>query len=242
MQANSNITLSTATFDVPGLPLPVLIRRIATARRLRLRVDHDRQLLRLTMPARGSSRAALRWAGEQRGWVEAQLAKVPPLTPFVDGAAIPFRGELLTIHREEGARRGVRQAGERLHVGGPGESLHRSVERWLIAAARDVLSAETARVAALAQVGVRSVSVGDPVSRWGSCSSAGSIRYSWRLILAPPEVLRVVVAHEVAHRLHMDHSPSFRAAEEQLFGGPVAAARGLLRELGPALRRVGRHG
>ena len=240
MRASSNITLSTATFDVPGLPLPVLVRRIATARRLRLRVDHDRQLLRLTMPARGSARVALRWAGEQRGWVEAQLAKVPAPTPFEHGSAIPFCGGVLAIHWDQAGQRGARQTGERLIVGGPKESLARSVERWLIATARDVLSTETARVSALAGVPVRSVSVGDPVSRWGSCSSAGSIRYSWRLILAPPEALRFVVAHEVAHRMHMDHSPAFRAAEERLFGGPVAGARALLRELGPALRRVGR--
>lgn len=242
MRASSNITLSTATFEVPGLPLPVLVRRIGTARRLRLRIDHDRQLLRLTMPSRGSARAALRWAGEQRDWVEAQLARAPSGMPFDHGSTIPFRGGQLTIEWEEGARRGVQRDDGRLLVGGPRESIGRAVERWLIGRARELLSEETARVAAVARVSVRSVSVGDAATRWGSCSSAGAIRYSWRLVLAPPEVLRFVVAHEVAHRLHMDHSPAFRAAEERLFGGPVSAARSLLRELGPALRRVGRRG
>lgn len=230
----------TATFEVPGLPLPVAVRRLATARRLRLRIDHDRQLLRLTLPARSSARAALRWAGEQRAWVEQQLASAPGASPFVDGATVPFRGEQLTIRWQEGARRAVRRVGPELQVGGPRPSLARSIERWLLAAAREELSAETARIAALAGVSVRSVAVGDAATRWGSCSSAGAIRYSWRLILAPPEVLRFVVAHEVAHRLHMDHSPGFKAAEERLFGGPVSDARRLLRELGPALRRVGR--
>lgn len=234
--------MSTATFEVPGLPLRVAIRRMSTARRLRLRLDHDRQLLRLTMPARGSARAALRWVGQQRAWVEQQLALAPGSIPFVDGATFPFRGGTLTIRWQEGARRGVRQVGAELYVGGPGDSLARSVERWLLVQARDELSKETARIAAAAQVDVRSVSVGDAASRWGSCSSAGAIRYSWRLILAPPEVLRFVAAHEVAHRLHMDHSPAFKAAEERLFGGPVTEPRRLLRELGPALRGVGRRG
>jgi predicted metal-dependent hydrolase len=232
--------LSTATFEVPGLPLPVAVRRLATARRLRLRIDHDRQLLRLTLPARGSAWAALRWAGEQRAWVEQQLASAPGANPFVDGATLPFRGELLTIRWQEGGRRGVRRVGAELQVGGPCPSLARLVERWLLGAAREELSAETARVAALAGVSVRSVSVGDAATRWGSCSSAGAIRYSWRLILAPPEILRFVVAHEVAHRLHMDHSPAFKAVEERLFGAQVSAVRRSLRELGPALRRVGR--
>ena len=242
MRASWNFILSTATFEVPGLPLPVAVRRLATARRLRLRIDHDRQLLRLTLPARGSARAALRWAGEQRGWVEQQLASAPGANPYVEGATVPFRGEPLTIRWNAGARRGVRRVAAELQVGGPRPSLARSVERWLLAAAREELSAETARIAALAGVSVRSVAVSDAATRWGSCSSAGAIRYSWRLILAPPEVLRFVVAHEVAHRLHMDHSPAFKAAKERLFGGPTAEARRLLRELGPALRRVGRGG
>lgn len=224
------------------MPLPVAVRRLATARRLRLRIDHDRQLLRLTLPARGSARAALHWAGEQRAWVEQQLASAPGANPYVDGATVPFRGELLTIRWQEAARRGVRRVAAELHVGGPRPSLARSVERWLLAAAREELSAETARIAAQAGVSVRSVAVGDAATRWGSCSSAGAIRYSWRLILAPPQVLRFVVAHEVAHRLHMDHSPAFKAAEERLFGCSTAEARRLLRELGPALRRVGRWG
>ncbi len=116
------------------------------------------------------------------------------------------------------------------------------MERWLITQAREELSRQTAQIARTAGVTIRSVSVGDAATRWGSCSSAGAIRYNWRLILAPPEVLRYVVAHEVAHRLHMDHSPAFKRTEAQLFGGRPDIARSILRELGPALRRVGRGG
>jgi predicted metal-dependent hydrolase len=87
---------------------------------------------------------------------------------------------------------------------------------------------------------VRSVAIGDASSRWGSCSSSGAIRYSWRLILAPPHLLDWVVAHEVAHRVHMDHSAAFRALEARLYGGDVRAARAELRALGPRLKRIGR--
>ena len=231
--------MSTAIFDVAGLPLPVALVRHHAARRLRLRVDHERRQLRLTIPPRGSARAALRWAGEQRAWVEAQLARAPTGVGFGDGAVIPFRGGRLAI-RAVGGRRKVELVGDELLVGGPIEAIGRAVERWARRAAADQLSAATAEIAQAAGVAVRSVTVGDAASRWGSCSGTGAIRYSWRLILAPPECLRFVVAHEVAHRLHMDHSAAFRAAEERLFGGPVAPARGLLRELGPTLRLVGR--
>lgn len=225
----------------PGLPLPVALIRMRRARRLRLRVDHDRGLLRLTIPWRTSAGSALEWAVQQRSWVDRQLSAAPARRPFVAGMAIPLEGGDVIIRGLPGARRGVALVDGTLEVGGPAESLGASVERWLRARARQRLSAETAAVAAAAGVSIRSVSIGDPVSRWGSCSSSGAIRFNWRLILAPPDVLRFVVAHEVAHRLHMDHSPAFKAAEERLFGGPVAGARSELRRLGPALRAVGRN-
>lgn len=231
--------MSTAIFEVSGLPLPVQLRRLSTARRMRLRVDHDRRLLKLTAPARMAPRQALRWAEEQRAWVEAQLASAPARVSLEDGSCIPFQGAPLRI-LWVGGRRGVRLDGSTLLVGGPSDSLSRTVLRWLQDQARVVLSDETARVAAVADVTIRVVSIGDPVSRWGSCSSSGNIRYSWRLILAPPECLRFVVAHEVAHRLHMDHGPAFKRAEAALFGEPVAPARLLLQRLGPSLRAVGR--
>lgn len=226
--------------DHPGLPLPVALTRMRRARRLRLRVDHDRGVLKLTVPWRTPVRSALDWAAEQREWVEGQLRAAPPARPFVDGATLPFEGGELMLRHMPGKRRGVTLVDDTLEVGGPEASLPAAVERWLRAQARLRLSEETATVAARAGVSIRSVSIGDPVSRWGSCSSSGSISYSWRLILAPPPVLRFVVAHEVAHRLHMDHSPAFKAAEERLFGGPVVQPRSELRRLGPSLRAIGR--
>jgi predicted metal-dependent hydrolase len=127
-----------------------------------------------------------------------------------------------------------------LCCGGPSSSFPARIERFLRSLARETLGAETTAAAATAGVSVRSVAVGDASSRWGSCSASGSIRYSWRLILAPPHLLRWVVAHEVAHRRHMNHGPLFRALEAELFGGDVGAARSELRALGPRLKRVGR--
>lgn len=227
--------------DHPGLPLPVALTRLRRARRLRLRVDHDRGLLKLTVPWRTSAGSALQWAAEQRDWVDRQLQSAPAAQPFVAGALIPFQGRLLTLRHDPLARRGTTVEGDELVVGGPETSFAASVSRWLKGEARRQLSEQTARIAALAGVSIRAVSIGDPVSRWGSCSSTGTIRFSWRLILAPPEVLCFVVAHEVAHRLHMNHGPDFKLAEQRLFGGDVSAARLELRRLGPSLRAVGRH-
>ena len=101
------------------------------------------------------------------------------------------------------------------------------------------MSNEAAHYAELAGSAPVSVSVGDAGTRWGSCSSAGRIRLSWRLILAPPSVRRYVVAHEVAHLVHLDHSPEFKALEARLFGPGLSEAKSGLRLIGPRLRRLG---
>ena len=116
----------------------------------------------------------------------------------------------------------------------------RRIERFLKTLALERISDDVAEFAAKAGVSVRSVAVGDASSRWGSCSSEARLRLSWRLILAPPDVRRYVVAHEVAHLKHMNHGPDFKAFEAWLFGPGVAEAKAELRRLGPRLRRVGR--
>jgi predicted metal-dependent hydrolase len=152
MPANWNIIVSTVRsdghFDHPGLPLPIAIRRVAGARSLRLRYDSTRNLLKLTCPPRTSRSAALRWAGKQRAWVDAQLAAAPPAEPIVPGATIPFEGrETLLGWKEKAPRRAALDA-DVLSCGGPIEGYARRIENFLKAAARDTLSAETAEFAA----------------------------------------------------------------------------------------------
>jgi hypothetical protein len=127
-----------------------------------------------------------------------------------------------------------------LRVGGHEAGVARRIELFLKRRALDTMSREVSDYAAAAGVTASSVSVGDAGSRWGSCSSQGKIRLSWRLILAPPQVRRYVVAHEVAHLVHLDHSARFKTLEARLFGPGLAPAKATLRRIGPRLRRVGR--
>jgi predicted metal-dependent hydrolase len=231
---------SEALFQHEDLPLPVEIRGVRGAKRLRLRLDEKRGVLKLTGPLRMNRAAALDWAAEQRGWVETQVGAMLPPEPFVPGATIPVEGAEVLLHWSERAPRTPKLELGRLACGGPQEGFARRVENYLKRRALDVLSSETAEAAERASVTLRSVSVGDAGTRWGSCSSSGRIRYSWRLILAPPEVRRYVVAHEVAHLVHMDHGPKFKALERRLFEGDADAARLLLRRVGGRLKRIGR--
>jgi predicted metal-dependent hydrolase len=206
---------------------------------MRLRLDERRGVLKLTGPMRMNRKAALAWAAEQREWVEAQIVAMQPNEPFLPGARIPLEGDEVELQWDRAAARTPRLENGKLTSGGPAEGFARRIELFLKRRALDTLSRETAEIAASAGLPVRAVAVGDADTRWGSCSSSGQIRYSWRLILAPPAARRYVVAHEVAHLRHMDHGREFKALERELFGGDANAARLLLRRVGSRLKRVG---
>lgn len=130
--------------------------------------------------------------------------------------------------------------GDRLICGGTSERLGTRVEAWLKREALAVLSADTGHFAERAGIRVAGVTIADPRRRWGSCSSRGAIMYSWRIVLAPRFVRRAIAAHEVAHRLHMNHSPAFHAANARILGEDPAPARDWLRRYGAELHLFGR--
>ena len=236
--------MSTASSDLiftgGGHSRPLTVRRSALARRMRLAVDPRDGAVKLTLPRRAPLGAALKWAESQRGWVEQALAKLPPEAPIGPGSTISFEGLAVRIEWRSDGSRTVRLDGDRLIVGGPEEMVSARVLRWLRAEAARRLDAETRAVAARAGVTVGRVRVGDPRSRWGSCSARGDIAYSWRLILMPPAVREATVVHEVAHRLHMHHGPEFHAEVERLLGRAPKAERAWLKAHGAAMQRVGR--
>lgn len=243
MPANSNIMWSSVRSEAAleaALPVPIEIRPMRSARRLRLRFDEARGTLKLTCPLRISRRAALSWALDQRDWIDEQIARAKPSEPFEPGAVLLLEGEEVRIVWDPSAPRAPALRGHELHVGGPQSGLGRRIELFLKRRALDTMSREVAEFTAAAGVNASSVSVGDAGSRWGSCSSQGKVRFSWRLILAPSEVRRYVVAHEVAHLVHLDHGAQFRALEARLYGPGLAQAKAMLRRIGPRLRRVGR--
>lgn len=214
--------------------------RHARARRAKLSVDPTSGRARLTIPRRASAKAALAWAAGQTEWLIAQRAHLPRPCPFVDGARIPFDDEVLTIAWEPGASRIVRREDDRLAVFGPPETLGRRVEAWLKREALRLLSEDSAHYAALAGVTITKVSVGDARRRWGSCAAAGAIRYNWRLVLAPSAVRRATAAHEVAHRVHMNHGAAFHALVATLYGDDPDPQRRWLKANGAALYSFGR--
>ncbi|MBE0554766.1 MAG: M48 family metallopeptidase, partial [Rhodobacteraceae bacterium] len=84
---------------------------------------------------------------------------------------------------------------------------------------------------------VTGITLRDTRSRWGSCTAAGRLMFSWRLIMAPPAVLDYVAAHEAAHLVEMNHSPAYWAVVGRIFPG-WQAQRGWLRRHGPGLHAL----
>jgi predicted metal-dependent hydrolase len=210
------------------------------ARKTKLSFDPTSGRVRLTLPPRASASKALRWAVGQRAWLDAQRALLPAPRPFVPGATLPVDDAVLTIDWRPEAPRMPRVEGALLRLGGPAEMVERRVAAWLRREALALLGEDTALYAGRAGVAVSGVSVGDPRGRWGSCAHHGAIRYSWRLVLAPRAVRRATAAHEVAHRVHMDHSPRFHALVAELFGRDPAPERAWLRAHGASLHWYGR--
>jgi predicted metal-dependent hydrolase len=222
------------------LPVPIEVRPLRTARRMRLRYDEARGILKLTCPAGMSRRRALSWAADQRDWIDAQLRRSEPARPFVPGATIPLCGKEVRLAWSGDASRSPYLDTGELKCGGPPDGFERRIESWLRKFALETMAADVVDYATKAEVRPSSVSVGDAGSRWGSCSSTRRIRLNWRLILAPPEVRRFVVAHEVAHLVHLDHSPAFKRLEAALYGAGLGDAKAQLRRVGVGLRLFGR--
>jgi predicted metal-dependent hydrolase len=192
----------------------IRLRRHRRARRYTLRIHpSDREAI-LTMPPRGTLADAKEFANRHGGWIAARLGRLPKAAPFLPGTIVPLRGIAHRIVHRSGERGTVwtetRESGERiLCVAGDVAHIERRVGDYLKREARRDLQKAAQSYAASLGVRVKRLSIRDQSSRWGSCTSAGSLSFSWRLILAPPYVLDYLAAHEVAHLVEMNHSPRF---------------------------------
>ena len=226
--------------DIEGEDIPVRIRRTAQARRISMRADVVKREIRITMPSYAPTAAALEFVEAKRQWIAARLHSAPPASPLIPQAEIAVEGEAHVIRWQADWPRMVICGEGELRLGGPENMVEARVLRWLKSHARAVFTDDIAHYCAKAGELAPRLSLGDQRSRWGSCSSRGTISLSWRLIMAPAYVRRSVIAHEVAHIRHMDHSRDFYDWFETIFEGDRKAADRWLKMHGTGLQRVGR--
>lgn len=224
--------------QIDGVAAPLVFRRSARARRVSLRLDADGGAVIVVLPRRARLEDGIGLARAHAGWIDAQLRALPPRVPFADGAVLPVLGRPRTVRHDPAAPRGVREDGDVLRVGGPSERVPARLLVWM---KRTAGAAIEERIAVQAErLGRRPVRIvlRDTRSRWGSCSAAGTLSFSWRLVLAPPVVLDYVVAHEMAHLAVRGHGPEFWRLAGDL-AGDLAAGRAWLRRHGRELFRYG---
>ncbi|SLN26708.1 M48 family metallopeptidase [Pseudooctadecabacter jejudonensis] len=216
-------------------PVEVLLRRSSRARRLSLRVSRLDGRATLTLPTRVPEREGMAFLKDREAWLRKHLAEVAPEVAVQIGGTVPFRGQELRVMA--GDVRRARVGPEGLIVPDEPAKVAARVKAFLKLQARDGLVAASEKYAAALGRPYGRITLRDTRSRWGSCSSAGDLMYSWRLIMAPPAVLEYVAAHEVAHLQHMDHSSRFWGVVEDLFPDHKAC-RVWLKNHGSALHRV----
>jgi predicted metal-dependent hydrolase len=202
-------------------------------------VVHQWDGVEVVLPARAPASTAERLVRSHGAWLLARLAERPaPPAPLRDGTEIPWRGGTLTVRGRAGSGRArLTEHALAIAIADPDDddAIRAAVERVARAEARRLLTEEVAVAAAALGVRVAAISIRDPRTRWGSCTSAGRLSFSWRLILAPPEVLRYVAVHEVCHLVEPNHQPPFWALVDRLLTG-WRAQRLWLRRHGPELR------
>lgn len=221
--------------EIGGRKLPIVVRRLAQARRMTLRLAPDGTEIRVSIPHWGRTADALAFARSRGEWLSRQLDALPAHRPPAHGSDISYRGRALTIAHDPAAPRKAVLADATLRVGGPGDSLAPRLRRWLEGEARAFLTQDLAHYCDRADLPAPALALSNARRRWGSCARDGAIRINWRLIMAPDFVRRSVVAHEVAHLVHFDHSPRFHAFLASLYDGEVSTADRWLKTHGRSL-------
>ena len=232
--------LSDPEVDIEGERVPVRIHRNARAKRISMRADAVKREIRITMPHYTPTDVAMDFVDTKREWIATRLNSVADAAPIAPGSEIAVEGESHLIEWREEWPRSIRCGEGMLRLGGPESSVESRILRWLKSEARRIYTKEIAHYCHKAEAPVPRLSLGDPRSRWGSCSSKGTISLSWRLIMAPAYVRRSVIAHEVAHIRHMNHSAEFYKWLDILYDGNRKAADQWLKMHGTGLQRVGR--
>lgn len=230
--------------EVAGATVTLKVNR--RARRVSLRLDRTRRQIVATAPTPRRLAEAAAFARERAYWITERLAELPATEPIHPGVVLLIFGEPVRLEQGSGRARWHEARDDephRISAMGEGEGYVRAVMLLIRRRALAVLAERTAVHAARLGAPMPKVAVMDAKGRWGSCRAGrggegGSIRYSWRLALAPFTVADYVVAHECAHLRELNHGPRFWAHVAALVGDP-RPHRAWLRAEGPRLHAFG---
>lgn len=205
-----------------GEEIPLLITTRRGLRNITLRPNTiPRREIVISIPWLTHRAEALQFLESKRKWLDKIYAASPKKTKLRDGDTIVIFGQEYLVDQKK--------------IGGQPEFLERRLRDKIKAKFLELTKKQIA--AFPTEFRPKKIAVHDTTSRWGSCSSTGTISFSWRLAFAPPEIMRYVICHECAHRKHMDHSPAFYATVTKLYGDGVGRAKLWLSKHGGELHK-----
>ncbi len=225
-------------FTLPsGEEIPVIITTRRGMRNITLRPrivpQHE---IHISKPWLVSERAAINFMLTKQKWLECAFQKCTPKVALQPGDKIEFLGRCVQlVHNPNMRSNKFSPDGSQLVIGGAPDMFERRV--------RDVVRTEfLCSVKDLIRTVPREfwprrIALRDTTSRWGSCSTTGTMSFSWRLAFAPVDVMRYVVMHELAHVKHMNHSPEFWMTVRELYGPGVERAKRWLKQNGGQLHQ-----
>lgn len=196
------------------LPDYIRLKKSLAAKRYTLKINQKERCVDLIMPKRGSADQAYHFAMKHKDWIAQKLSALPEAISFNHGTIISIMGEAITIDIIQDTNRkttdikledGILRVKTNLDLKDVGQR----ITRFLKKLAKQSFAEMAQEKAETISKDIKSVSVRDTTSRWGSCSQSGNLSFSWRLIFAPFETIDYVIAHEVAHLEHLNHSPDF---------------------------------
>ncbi len=235
------------TIEIDGRPVPYSIRRSKRARRCWLKVTPEDGLV--VVQPRGMTRADIPEVLQSESrWIFKQLDRLaampPPALPHdVDnGSEVMYGGERMVVNvslSANGLRHPtVKPDGRSIQVTIPlgcDLPVREILETWMRNRAKWLIRAEVHELATARNLKYNRVYIRDQKTKWGSCSTNGNISFNWRLVMAPPHVLRYLVAHELAHLMEFGHSKAFWNALADLCP-EYEEAKAWLHEHGHSLR------
>ncbi len=219
--------------EVRGQDIPYVLKRYRGRSSVGLIIDH--RGLTVTAPRRASDRFIVDAIQQQADWVLQKLeqwrGRKPLSVLWRDGIVVSFLGEPVTVRRDlfhRGAP-ALEDSYLLLAASDDGEAMRRQVIDWYRQQARSHFPLRVADFCARFALPAPRVIVSNAETRWGSCNVKREVRLSWRLMKAPPRVIDYVIAHELAHLKHMNHSAAFWALVAHIYPQYKAAQQALRR-------------
>jgi hypothetical protein len=177
---------------------------------------HRTGRVEIVVPPRTPARSVERFVADHRPWIDERVAHAlrhaPPSEPFPPAhVSMSALGERWRVHLAGGAgrRRAETIAPGLLAIAGREGGIAQALRRWLVAHAREPLQRFLEEGAQATGLGFGRMQVRRQRTRWGSCSRRGTVSVNACLVFQPPEVVRYLMVHELAHTRYMDHSPRF---------------------------------